>query len=95
MICKHLPFGYVISNDGLPEVDAENGAYVKKIFEMALEGLSQNRIASFMMEDGIRTSTGKTNWNDSTVRFILMNKKYTGEENFPAIISKDIFEKVS
>lgn len=62
---------------------------------MALEGLSQNRIASLMMEEGIRTSSGKVNWHDSTIRFILMNKKYYGEENFPAIISKDMFEKVN
>jgi hypothetical protein len=95
MLCKHLPFGYVSGDDGLPEVDVEKGAYVKRIFEMALEGLSQYRIASLMMEEGIRTSSGKVNWHDSTIRFILMNKKYYGEENFPAIISKDMFEKVS
>jgi hypothetical protein len=95
MLCKHLPFGYVSNDDGLLEVDAEKGAYVKRIFKMAQEGVSQNRIATLLMEECIRTSTGKTNWNDSTVRFILMNKKYTGEENFPAIISKDMFEKVS
>lgn len=95
MICRRLPFGYISRDDGLPEVDVEKGAYVKKVFEMALEGLSQNRIASLMMEEGIRTSSGKVNWHDSTIRFILMNKKYYGEENFPAIISKDMFEKVN
>jgi len=95
MICRHLPFGYANNDAGVVVIDAEKGAYVRKIFEMALQGLSQYRIAALLMEEGIRTSTGKTNWNDSTVRFILMNKKYTGEENFPTIISKDMFEKVT
>jgi hypothetical protein len=95
MLCRHLPFGYVNKDDGLPEIDDEKGAYVRKIFKMAIEGVSQNRIASFLMEEGIKTSRGKDNWNDSTVRSILMNKKYTGEENFPTIITKDLFEKVS
>jgi len=95
MVCKNLPFGYTLGDTGLLEVDAEKGAYVRKIFEMALVGLSQYRIALLLMKEGIRTSTGKTNWNDSTIRSILMNRKYIGEENFPVIISKEIFEEVS
>lgn len=55
MLCKHLPFGYISSDDGVVVIDTEKGAYVRKIFEMALEGLSQNKIASFLMEEGIKT----------------------------------------
>ena len=47
MICRNLPFGYASGDDGIVVIDAEKGAYVEKMFEMALEGLSQNRIASF------------------------------------------------
>lgn len=94
MLCRRFPFGYTRGDDGLPEIDCEKGVHVKKIFEMALEGVSQKGIASFLSKQGIRTSKNKDNWTDTVIHFILVNKKYTGDESFPAIVSKEMFEKV-
>ncbi|QNU66524.1 recombinase family protein [Ruminiclostridium herbifermentans] len=94
MLCRRFPFGYTKGDDGLPEIDAEKGAYVKKIFEMAMEGVSQNSIAEILKKEGIRSPLNKVNWPKGTVGSILENKKYIGDENFPAIVSKEMFEKV-
>lgn len=94
MLCRRFPFGYTRGDDGLPEIDAEKGLYVKKIFEMAMEGESQIRIAEFLTSEGIRTPTNKSNWWKSVIGSILENKKYIGDQNFLAIVSKEMFEKV-
>ena len=94
MTCNVFPFGYTRGNDGLLEIDAEKGECVKKIFEMAVEGATQKGIAAFLTKQGIRTSKNKDTWADSVIHSILVNKKYIGDENFPAIVSKEMFGKV-
>ncbi len=86
MFCRRFPFGYAKGDDGLPKIDAEKGEYVKKIFEMAMEGVSQNSIAEILKKEGIRSPLNKVNWPKGTVGSILENKKYIGDENFPAIV---------
>jgi hypothetical protein len=95
MFCRRFPFGYTKGNDGLPEIDSEKGVYVKRIFEMAMEGESQIKIADFLIKEGIKTPMDKINWSKGAVGSILANKKYTGDENFPAIVSKEMFDKVN
>lgn len=95
MFCKNLPFGYTRGNNGLPVIDEKKGVYINKIFEMASEGVNENGIVSWLNQEGIKTSTNKARWWKGSIYSILENTKYAGDETFPAIVSKEIFEKVN
>lgn len=115
--------GYKEGPDGKPMIDEEQADTVKFIFNEYLLGSSLADIAKSLTAKGIKTPTGKSGWNGSTVRTILSNEKYKGdallnktyisdciskkvkknngerpmyyvENNHPAIIDKDTFNRV-
>lgn len=59
-------------------VDPEEARIVKKIYELSLEGTALNKIAHYLMQEGILTSKGGAVWEGSTVKNILTNVAYTG-----------------
>lgn len=115
--------GYREGPDGKPMIDEEQADTVKFIFNEYLLGSSLADIAKSLTAKGIKTPSGKSGWNGSTVRTILSNEKYKGdallnktyisdciskkvkknngerpmyyvENNHPAIIDKDTFNRV-
>ncbi len=94
MFCRYLPYGYIRGNNGLPIIDEEKRIYINKIFEMASEGVNENGIVSWLNQEGVKTSTNKARWWKGSIYSILENTKYAGDETFPAIVSKETFEKV-
>lgn len=115
--------GYKEGPDGKPMIDEEQADIVKFIFNEYLLGSSLADIAKSLTAKGIKTPSGKSGWNGSTVRTILSNEKYKGdallnktyisdciskkvkknngerpmyyvENNHPAIIDKDTFNRV-
>lgn len=115
--------GYKEGPDGKPMIDEEQADTVKFIFNEYLLGSSLADIAKSLTAKGIKTPSGKSDWNGSTVRTILSNEKYKGdallnktyisdciskkvkknngerpmyyvENNHPAIIDKDTFNRV-
>lgn len=76
-----LCYGYMIKDGKLVtnEKEAEN---IKGIFRNYLEGNSLIKSAEIM---GLRK-------NNSSVKRILTNKKYLGNENYPKIIDKESFD---
>ena len=115
--------GYREGPDGKPMIDEEQADRVKLIFNEYLLGSSLADIAKSLTAKGIKTPSGKSGWNGSTVRTILSNEKYKGdallnktyisdciskkvkknngerpmyyvENNHPAIIDKDTFNRV-
>jgi len=54
---------------------------VQSIFRMALDGLSVNRIATYLNSQGIKSKSGSL-WHPLTVRRILNNPTYTGQTYF-------------
>ncbi|EPR08093.1 recombinase family protein [Ruminiclostridium papyrosolvens] len=95
MFCKNLPFGYTRGNNGLPVIDEEKGVYIKKIFEMASEGISESGIISWLNQESVKTATNKSKWGRGVIYSILENKKYAGDEIFPAIVSNETLEKLN
>lgn len=114
--------GYKEGPDGKPMIDEEQADTVKFIFNEYLLGSSLADIAKLLTAKGIKTPSGKSGWNGSTVRTILSNEKYKGdallnktyisdciskkvkknngerpmyyvENNHPAIIDKDTFNR--
>lgn len=76
--------GYRKGKDGKPEIDPEQAAIVRLIYEKFLAGDSYSTIAEHLMNNGIPTPAGKDKWCESTIRSILSNERYKGD----AVINK-------
>ena len=88
------PFGYTKDKDNKNQliVDSEQAIVVKRIFDMALNGLSYYKIADILTSEGIKTPASYYNfewfgnynptfnkWNAKTIYDILNNRIYTGD----------------
>ena len=92
---RRIPFGYRMEKAAIVCEKAEAEA-VKLIFTLYLDGSSLKQIAEEMMRRGIRYHQENPEWNKSTVKRILENRRYLGDEVFPGIISEeDFFEAQS
>lgn len=77
-----VPYGYVVAGQGreaAPVVDQAAAAIVRRIFGDYAKGSSMKRIADALNTEGVATARGGT-WAQATVRTILANDFYTGEE---------------
>lgn len=97
-----IPLGYKIGADKRYEIDPAGAQIVKEIFERYANGVSMAEICKWCNEQGFKTSRG-ANFNKNSLRVMLCNDKYIGvyrygevviENGIPALISKDLFEKV-
>ena len=88
------------------EIHEEESKYVKKIFQMYLQGISIKKIKIFLDSEGVKPRRSKT-WNLHTILTMLKNRVYLGEytwtdkesdEKFkivlPQIISHSLFNRV-
>ena len=88
------PFGYTKDPDNKNQllVDEEQAIVVKRIFDMALNGLSYYKIAVILTNEGVKTPASYYNfewcgnynptfnkWNAKTIYDILNNRIYTGD----------------
>lgn len=71
--------GYRKGKDGKPEIDPEQAAVVRLIYEKFLAGNSYSVIAKYLMENGISTPKGKEKWSETTIQSILSNERYKGD----------------
>lgn len=96
------PLGYRIGENKTYEIDPASAKIIQEIFQMYADGSSATQIISYCNEQGYRTARGGK-FNKNSLRTILLNDKYIGvyryedievEDGIPAIISKELFEKV-
>ena len=81
---SHIPFGYYIK-DGKPCVDTNKASQIKMIYKSYLSGISLIDAAD---------SAG-LEMTHSTVKRILGNKHYLGDDYYPPIIGEDLFKRAS
>lgn len=88
-------------------INEEEAPFIKRIYEMYASGQSTRQICKILKTEGIKTRRGY-DFSEQTIRRMLMNDFYIGtyrykvegyeeiviENGVPAIISKDLFEKV-
>lgn len=79
---SHTPYGYKIEN-GVAVIDEEKADSIRKLYQGYLSGLSLPEAAK---EAGIDTYHG-------TAGKMLRNKRYLGDDYYPTIIEKEIFER--
>lgn len=80
----HAPFGYQIEN-GKVVINKEELKQLQHLFHAYLSGLS---LANAAKEAGIKRNHGG-------ITRMLTDERYLGTEIFPALISNEIFEKVT
>ena len=78
-----LPFGYVLDN-GTIKVDEESAEKVRLMFRAYLSGKSY-------IESGRAAGLGV---NHSSVKNILCNQKYLGDDVYPPIVDPELFGSV-
>ena len=71
--------GYRKGTDGKPEIDPEQAAIVRSIYEQFLAGKSMQDIANELTGQGVPTPCGKRKWQATVIRSILSNEKYKGD----------------
>ena len=91
MSSRWVLFGYKVYNDVF-EVIPEEAKIVASIFDDYTSGLSLKIIANRLTSENVVYKPGKTDWNKNIVSRIIENPHYAGDERYPAIIGKDIYE---
>lgn len=89
---RHLPIGYRIQN-GKADIVPEEAKLVRDIFQNYLNGIATARIANMLIEQEVPNANGKVSWNHGSIGKILENRRYCGDEFYPPIISRELFEQ--
>lgn len=79
---RHIPYGYRIEN-GRAVIDEKQAATVREFFQNYISGLALVPAAE---------TVGLKLYHGSAGR-MLRNKKYLGDDYYPAIIDKETFDK--
>ena len=82
---RHLPYGYRIEN-GVCVIDNKEREILKKLF------LSYLEVGTLL---GASDKSGFNTKSHACVKRILINKRYLGDDYYPKIIEKELFEKVN
>lgn len=84
---RKLPFGYQIKL-GEVVVNPDEAKLVNEIFRWYISGDSYGVLVKKLREQSVPYDTGKL-WNKNMVARILEDKRYTGTEDFPMIITSE------
>ena len=89
---RKQPFGYKMQW-GKIVLQEQEASVVRWIYQTYLSGASYNELVETLRKQTIPYITGKL-WNKNMVARILENPKYTGESEYPPLISQEQFEVV-
>lgn len=78
-ITCHAPFGYKLVDKKDLEVEPEEAAIVRWIFDSFLKGRSSRWIAEQLTKRGVPSQSGSGPWMKSSIRYLLSNEKYVGD----------------
>ena len=90
---KRFPIGYRIQN-GRAEVVPEEAELVQRIFRDYLEGSTTYGIAKWMTEFVVLNANGDPSCSHASIGNLLKNPRNCGDDNYPPIISKELFLQV-
>jgi site-specific DNA recombinase len=93
MAQRHMPIGYKLV-DGKIQIDDPKADAVKRIFRDYAAGASLLVIVKELSAEGFLNANNQQHWYHATVSRILDNVKYQGNDFYPGLIEKDLFEKV-
>ena len=97
-----VPMGYVIDEEQHFRIDPLTAPFVLEAFERYADGASMTEIRDWLNENHVTNTLGKSLTYNS-VNHLLANRRYMGEfryrdivtaDGIPAIVSKDLFDRV-
>ena len=104
--CKYnggtLPLGYQVDSEQLFQIDPLTAPFVLEAFKQYAEGATMTQVRDWLNEHGMKNNRGLP-LNYNSVQHLLHNRRYMGEyvyrdivvsDGIPAIVSKDLFERV-
>lgn len=91
---RRFPYGYEMQN-GLIVICLKEADTVKQIFSQYLNGKNLKNIAERLTENQIEFLPGEYGWNKSRIKRMIEDERYIGNDTYPAIIDKDIFQKAN
>ncbi|WP_410496791.1 recombinase family protein [Cellulosilyticum sp. ST5] len=90
---RHLPYGYKLNLENRIVLNEKEAPFVEAIFEKYLSGVSQIDITKWLIK--VNAPTPSDTWKYRSIGYILKNKKYQGTNQFPSIISKNMYLEVN
>ena len=90
---RSTPFGYVIRN-GQIQINGIEAEIVKQIYSLYGAGGSLDSVTLAIQKKNVPYSESNPKWNKHMIKRILENEKYTGDENYSAIISTEEFARI-
>ena len=88
---RSIPFGYCYQN-GILAVHPQESQIVQAVFMAYLSGEPLSKIAARLTAKLVEYLPGCCQWNKARVKRILDNAKYTGEGDFPQLITEKQFQ---
>lgn len=65
---------------------------VGRIFSSYIDGMTLKAIADELTAEQIQYKEGRTTWNKNMIARIIENAHYAGDDKYPQIVSRDMFE---
>lgn len=91
---RYLPFGYRLENGETVICPAEADC-IERAYVAYADGVSYAVIAETLQATGVRYHPDTPLWNKHMIKRILENERYTGTDGYPAIIQRELFDKVA
>ncbi len=88
---RKLPFGYRMEH-GEVVIHPMEAITVQRIFEQYASGASYKELVDMLREQDVPYDPGKP-WNKNMVARILENRKYIGNQKWPAIIPEEQYDR--
>ena len=88
---RNFPFGYTMKN-GKIRVNEKEAETVQMIFREYIGGTALKKIADFLTLCKTEYLPEESQWNKSRVKRVIEDSRYMGNDKYPQIIDRDIFE---
>ena len=88
---RSIPFGYCYQN-GTLAVHPQESQTVRAVFAAYLSGEPLSKIAANLTAKLVEYLPGHSQWDKARVKRLLDNVKYTGEGDFPQLITEKQFQ---
>ena len=88
---RSIPFGYYYQN-GVLVVHPQESQTVRAVFAAYLSGEPLSKIAANLTAKLVEYLPGHSQWDKARVKRLLDNVKYTGEGDFPQLITEKQFQ---
>lgn len=77
-VCIRLPFGYEYEN-GQMIVNGFEASIIRRIFNLYLQGMGMQSIATLLNEEKVPKRYGTATWLQPAIKYILTNERYIGD----------------